>query len=238
VTLPPSDRELLRSIYRHLDMESLLEAHPGLTRENVVDLFRRLSGPGGQDEEKVIPRSHTLKKSHSERREESHTASTKQRCSCETLRCAQGDEKTASERAAVPAAPGRLILCTDGGSRGNPGPAGFGVVLLDDTGHVVRELSEFIGQATCNEAEYRALIAALETARELGARAVLIRADSQLLVRQINGQYKVKSRSLMPLVLRARQILQEFVSWEAQHVPREMNSRADALANEAMDRGA
>jgi len=262
VTLPPpSDRELLRSIYRHLDLEGLLEDHPGLTQENIVDLFRRLSGPCGQDEENVIPRSHASKKSHSERSpsavspstvlravslsngsgpngEESHTAGAQQCRPCETLRCAQGDGKTASERAAQEAAPGRLILCTDGGSRGNPGPAGFGAVLLDDSGHVVRELSEFIGQATCNEAEYRALIAALEAARVLGARAVLIRADSQLLVRQLNGQYKVKSRSLMPLVLRARQILQEFASWEAQHVPREMNSRADALANEAMDRGA
>jgi ribonuclease HI len=131
----------------------------------------------------------------------------------------------------------KFILCTDGGSRGNPGPAGFGAVLLDESGRVVRELSEFIGRATCNEAEYRALIAALQAARELGARDVLIRADSQLLVRQINGQYKVRSRNLMPLVLRAREALQEFASWKAQHVPREMNSRADALANEAMDRG-
>ena len=132
----------------------------------------------------------------------------------------------------------KLILCTDGGSRGNPGPAGFGAVLLDDSGRVVRELSEFIGRATCNEAEYRALIAALQAARELGARDVLIRADSQLLVRQINGEYKVKSRTLMPLVLRVRELLQKFASWKAQHVPREMNSRADALANEAVDRGA
>ena len=111
-------------------------------------------------------------------------------------------------------------------------------MLLDDSGRVVRELSEYIGRATCNEAEYRALIAALQAARELGAREVLIRADSQLLVRQLNGQYKVRSRSLMPLVLRARQMLQEFASWKAEHVPREMNSRADALANEAMDAGA
>ncbi len=132
----------------------------------------------------------------------------------------------------------KFILCTDGGSRGNPGPAGFGVVLLDDSGRVVRELSEYIGRATCNEAEYRALIAALEAARELGARDLLIRADSQLLVRHLSGQYKVRSRSLMPLVLRARRMLEEFASWKAEHVPREMNSRADALANEAMDRGA
>jgi ribonuclease HI len=131
----------------------------------------------------------------------------------------------------------RLTLCTDGGSRGNPGPAGYGAVLLDDSGRVVRELSEYIGRATCNEAEYRALIAALQAARELGAREVLIRADSQLLVRQLNGQYRIKSRTLMPLAVRARRLLAEFASCKIEHVPRERNSRADALANEAIDGG-
>jgi len=204
---PPSDRELLRSIYRRLDLKGLLEDHPGLTQENVVDLFRRLSAlpePRGK-----------------------------------TAPARRGAGAPArDEKVGPPPKPGRLILCTDGGSRGNPGPAGFGAVLLDDAGHVVRELSEFIGRATCNEAEYRALIAALQAARELGARDLLIRADSQLLVRQLGGQYKVKSRSLMPLALRARRLLEEFASWKAEHVPREMNSRADALANAAMDRGA
>ena len=133
---------------------------------------------------------------------------------------------------------GRIILCTDGGSRGNPGPAAFGIVLAEESGRVLRERGEFIGLATCNEAEYRGLIAGLEEARNLGPRQLLIRADSELLVRQINGQYKVKSRRLMPLVIRARQLLREFSAWRVEHVPREMNARADALANEAMDRGA
>ena len=210
--MPPSDRELLRSIYRRLDLEGLIEDHPGLTQEKIVELFRRLSAlvePG----EKSPPAR--------------HKASAPAR-----------DEKESLPPKPGSVAPGRLTLCTDGGSRGNPGPAGFGAVLLDESDSVVRELSEFIGTATCNEAEYRALIAALQAARELGAREVIIRADSQLLVRQINGEYKVKSRSLMPLVLRARELLKGFPSWKAQHVPRELNSRADELANEAMDRGA
>lgn len=204
---PPSDRELLRSIYRRLDIEGLLEDHPGLTREKVVDLFRRLSAPREPDGKTPPARRGAA-------------------------------APACDDKGSRPPKPGRLILCTDGGSRGNPGPAGFGAVLLDDSGRVVRELSEFIGQATCNEAEYRALIAALQAARELGARDLLIRADSQLLVRQLSGQYKVRSRSLMPLALRARRMLDQFASWKAQHVPREMNARADALANEAMDRGA
>jgi ribonuclease HI len=203
---PPSDRELLRSIYRRLDLEGLLEDHPGLTREKVVDLFRRLSAPQEPGGKTPLARR-------------------------------GAGAPACDDKGSRPPKPGRLILCTDGGSRGNPGPAGYGAVLLDDSGRVVRELSEFIGHATCNEAEYRALIAALQAARELGARDLLIRADSQLLVRQLRGQYKVRSRSLMPLALRARRMLDQFASWKAQHVPREMNARADALANEAIDRG-
>jgi len=129
----------------------------------------------------------------------------------------------------------KIILHVDGGSRGNPGPAGCGVVLLDESGGVIAERSQFIGRATSNEAEYRALILGIETAREYGASAVIIRADSQLLVRQINGRYKVKSSRLKPLFQTVQSALSTFDLWHAEHVPRELNRRADALANEAMD---
>jgi len=129
-----------------------------------------------------------------------------------------------------------VILYTDGGSRGNPGPAGYGVVLLSKSGKAIAKLSEFIGRATSNEAEYRGLIGGLEAARDCGAVEVSIRADSQLLIRQINGTYKVKSRRLLPLFQRARSLLETFETWRAEHIPREQNLRADSLANEAMDR--
>lgn len=130
----------------------------------------------------------------------------------------------------------RIVLYTDGGSRGNPGPAGCGVVLLDGSGKVLGELSEFIGRATSNEAEYHGLIRGLEAARAQGAGEVLVRADSNLMIRQINGQYRVKSRRLLPLFLRAKRLLETFQGWRAEHVPREQNAHADRLANDAMDR--
>ena len=129
-----------------------------------------------------------------------------------------------------------VILYTDGGSRGNPGPAGFGAVLLDRSGNVIAELSEFIGRATSNEAEYNGLIKGLQAAREHGAARILIRADSELMVRQINGAYKVKSSRLRPLFQRAKGLIEAFASWRIEHIPRERNARADDLANQAMDR--
>ena len=134
--------------------------------------------------------------------------------------------------------PGRVVLCTDGGSRGNPGPAGFGVVLTDESGRVFAETGEFIGRATNNEAEYAGLVKGLEMAREAGASEVVVRSDSQLLVRQLNGEYKVKSRGLMPFFLRAKALLESLASWRAEYVPREQNVHADRLANRAMDRAA
>ncbi len=132
---------------------------------------------------------------------------------------------------------GAVILHTDGGSRGNPGPAGYGLVLTDASGAVLLERGGFLGRATNNEAEYAGLCAGLKAALEAGAKELLIRSDSELLVRQINGAYKVKSRRLLPLFTEARGLLDRFASWRAEHVRREANSRADALANEAMGRG-
>ncbi len=130
-----------------------------------------------------------------------------------------------------------LVLYTDGGSRGNPGPAGCGAVLANGSGKVVREMSEYIGHATSNEAEYTALLLGLDAARAAGARRIRVRADSELLVRQITGQYKVKSAKLAPLFRRAMALLGGFEGWRAEHIPRSRNAEADRLANEAMDRG-
>jgi len=129
-----------------------------------------------------------------------------------------------------------VAIYSDGGSRGNPGPAGYGAVLTDPSGKVLAELSEFVGRKTNNEAEYLGLIAGLEAARDMGAREVRIRADSELLVRQVNGTYKMKSARLRPLLQEVQALLGAFQTWSAQHVPRERNAHADRLANEAMDR--
>jgi ribonuclease HI len=133
-----------------------------------------------------------------------------------------------------------LVIYCDGGARGNPGPAAIGAVVLDpstDPPTRLATVSETIGVATNNVAEYRALVAALEAAREFQARSVRVRADSQLLVRQLKGRYKVKQPHLRPHYERARALLAEYEDVDLAHVPREENTEADALVNAALDRG-
>lgn len=128
------------------------------------------------------------------------------------------------------------ILHVDGGSRGNPGPAGCGIVIRDaDTHQVLYEAGHYLGPATNNVAEYQGLLRALAAARDLGLRSIAIRSDSELMVRQLTGQYRVKSPGLKPLFEQVRQRLSLFQKWQIQYVPREQNQRADELANLAMD---
>lgn len=128
------------------------------------------------------------------------------------------------------------IIYTDGGSRGNPGPAGAGAVLLDGE-KIVCNLSKYLGVTTNNIAEYTALVIALEKAIELGFANVEVRMDSELIVRQMTGHYKVKNAGLMPLFMQARNLANRFASFKIEHVRRENNKLADKLANDAMDQG-
>ena len=123
----------------------------------------------------------------------------------------------------------------DGGSRGNPGPASYGVVIRDARGEIVATLKKYIGRTTNNVAEYYGLIAALDYAQSHGIRALRVESDSELLVQQMRGRYKVKSVDLRPLFERAKKISQSFESFRIEHVYREQNREADALANEALD---
>ncbi len=123
----------------------------------------------------------------------------------------------------------------DGGSRGNPGPASYGVVIRDARGEIVAKLKKYIGRATNNVAEYYGLIAALDYAQAHAIRALHIESDSELLVKQMRGQYKVKSEELRPLFERAKKMSATFDSFGINHVYREQNKDADALANEALD---
>ena len=123
----------------------------------------------------------------------------------------------------------------DGGSRGNPGPASYGVVVRNERGEIVAKLKKYIGRMTNNVAEYYGLIAALDYAQSHDVRALRVESDSELLVRQMRGHYKVKSPDLRPLFERAKKMSQPFESFRIDHVYREQNSEADALANEALD---
>jgi ribonuclease HI len=130
-----------------------------------------------------------------------------------------------------------LIAHSDGGARGNPGPAGYGVVIKDETGKKVAALSEYLGHQTNNFAEYQGLIAALEYANTHGPRALKLISDSELLVRQIKGIYKVKNAVLQDLHARAKELIAKMDWFSIGHALREHNQEADRLANEAMDKG-
>lgn len=126
-------------------------------------------------------------------------------------------------------------LHTDGASRGNPGPAALGAVITDADGRVLRELSEYLGTRTNNFAEYRALLRGLETARALGAQVVHCFLDSQLVVRQLTGQYRVKHAQIRPLFEEVQRLARTFRHVTYTHVLRADNAAADALANQALD---
>jgi ribonuclease HI len=137
---------------------------------------------------------------------------------------------------ALPADPGHLIVACDGASRGNPGPAGIGVEITNEDGAVLEEIAQGIGETTNNVAEYTAMIEGLARAKELGATSVTLRSDSQLLINQLTGRYRVKALHLQPLHRRARSIAAGFDRVSFEHVPREENVEADRLANEGVDR--
>lgn len=130
----------------------------------------------------------------------------------------------------------KIIIHSDGGARGNPGPAGIGAVLNADNGFVLAEISKYLGETTNNQAEYQALIAGLEKAKELKANEVECYLDSELVVKQLNREYKVKNAQLAPLFLKVHNLSLSFKKISFNHVRREYNKEADKLANLAMDK--
>lgn len=132
----------------------------------------------------------------------------------------------------------RVRIETDGASRGNPGPAAGAAVLFDSEGRALVRVARYLGTATNNVAEYTGLIAGLEEAARLGATDVEVRADSELMVRQLNGIYRVKHPGLMPLFAEVVRRLAGFHAYKVSHIPREQNRSADRAANDAVDRRA
>jgi ribonuclease HI len=133
-------------------------------------------------------------------------------------------------------APGHaIIVYSDGAARGNPGPAGAGAVLVDQAGNVVARLGRYLGKRTNNIAEYEGLLLGLKHARELGYQEVEVRADSQLLIRQLKGEYAVRHAGLKPLHAEALRLLRSFDRYELKHVPRGDNALADEMSNRAID---
>jgi ribonuclease HI len=135
----------------------------------------------------------------------------------------------------MPGAHEKVVVNVDGGARGNPGPAAVAAVASAPDGRVLREATAYIGETTNNAAEYQAIVLGLELARELGAREVEVVCDSELIARQIGGQYKVKHAGLRPLYAEVMDALRGFDRWAVRNVRRAENARADELVNEALD---
>ncbi|UJA19934.1 ribonuclease HI family protein [Thermoleophilia bacterium SCSIO 60948] len=131
----------------------------------------------------------------------------------------------------------KVVVNVDGGARGNPGPAAIGAVASEPGGGVLAERGERIGRATNNVAEYKAVLLGARLATELGATEIEVVGDSELIVRQIEGRYKVKDAGLKPLHAEARQALSQFERWSIRHVKRAQNAEADRLVNETLDAG-
>lgn len=129
----------------------------------------------------------------------------------------------------------KIKIFSDGGARGNPGPAGIGAVLKDENDEIIAEISEYIGETTNNQAEYRALIAGLGKAKELKGEEIECFLDSELVVKQLNREYKVKNKELSPLFIKAWNLHLGFKKISFKHIPRELNKEADALVNKALD---
>jgi ribonuclease HI len=129
----------------------------------------------------------------------------------------------------------KATLFADGGSRGNPGPAASGAVLFDESGAVLREVGTYLGVATNNVAEWTGLLTGLEAALELGVDDIAVRLDSELVVKQISGVYRVKNEGLIPLHAKAKVLLRKFAHVDVQHVRRKLNAAADAVVNQVLD---
>jgi ribonuclease HI len=131
--------------------------------------------------------------------------------------------------------PERVVVHVDGGARGNPGPAAIAAVVTNSNGGLIEQLGKPIGRATNNVAEYRALLLGIELAKSVGAREVDLVGDSELIVKQVKGQYRVKDAGLQPLHAEVKSALQGFDSWSIRHVKRAHNADADRLVNETLD---
>jgi ribonuclease HI len=153
----------------------------------------------------------------------------------ERAAAAEAERQAAGAAAQAAARPVRTRLFTDGAARGNPGPAGAGAVIVNPDGHVVAKVGKFLGEETNNVAEYMGLIIGLKRAKAMGIKELDVLADSELMVKQLNGDYAVKAEHLKPLYDEARGLFKAFSTIEIRHIPREENAQADAMSNRAID---
>lgn len=245
--------DLLRFIAANEELPRALARYPGHTRDTLGKLLaaaadrieaadaeqaaatqaagnRGLKVRKGSEVEKAAARaaeelqeSMELSKSEREQRRRERAAA------------AEAERQAVGAAAAAAARPVRTRLYTDGAARGNPGPAGAGAVIVSPDGHIVAKVGKFLGDETNNVAEYMGLIIGLKRAKAMGIKELDVLADSELMVRQLNGDYAVKAEHLKPLHDEAKALLKAFTEIEVRHIPREENAQADAMSNRAID---
>jgi ribonuclease HI len=242
--------ELLRFIAANEDLPRALARYPGYNRdilgklinaaadrvEQVEGAAADASGGGGGSKGLRVRRATEVEKAARESAEELDASMNESKVERERKkkeRAAVAEKEREQERAAE--RPVRTRLYTDGASRGNPGPAGAGAVIINANGHIVAKVGKYLGETTNNVAEYTGLILGLKRARAMGLRELEVFADSELVVRQLNGEYQVKADNLRPLFDEVRTLLKGFSEIEIRHIPREENTQADEMSNRAID---
>jgi ribonuclease HI len=213
--------EALKLLAGTLSVRAVLKEHPEVGKEGLRALLIEAASAVGEGELVPGPKA---------RQEAFEFAPAAEKAEAEG---AKGAEK-------MPAAPvGKsrsLRIFTDGASRGNPGEAGIGVLIEDASGKILKEIRRYLGKTTNNQAEYTALLVGLRLSREMGAEDISVFADSELLVKQMRGEYKVKHPLLLPLYTEAKTLTSGLKKFRITHIPRAQNAHADALANEAIDK--
>ena len=212
--------ELLRFIAANEELPRTLQRYPGYDRDALGKL--------------VAAAADRVEEAESAREATAHP----QKAAVKVRRTAEVERRAEEAARQAPRAadrPQRVRLYTDGAARGNPGPAGAGAVILSADGHVVAKVGKFLGDSTNNVAEYMGLILGLRRAKAMGLKSLEVLSDSELLVRQLAGEYQVKADHLRPLHAEAKELLRGFPDVELRHIPREENAQADAMSNRAID---
>jgi len=241
--------ELLRFIAANEDLPRTLVRYPGYNRDILGKLINaaadRVEQAEGASAEAApaagskglrVRRATEVEKAARQSAEEleaSMNESKVERQRKKKERAAAAEKEREQEREAE--RPARTRLYTDGAARGNPGPAGAGAVIISENGHIVAKVGKYLGETTNNVAEYTGLILGLKRAKAMGLRALDVFADSELVVKQLNGEYQVKAEHLQPLFEEARALLKGFAEIEIRHIPREENAQADEMSNRAID---
>jgi ribonuclease HI len=242
--------ELLRFIAANEDLPRTLARYKGYDRSTLAKLIdaaadrveeleqaKEPASASGSKIVKVRKASEVEKAARQAQQEldESMNLSKVERERLKAERAAQAEKARAETVAAVEARPVRTRLFTDGAARGNPGPAGAGAVIVNAEGHIVAKVGKFLGDSTNNVAEYMGLILGLKRAKAMGIKELDVLADSELMVKQLAGEYAVKAEHLKPLHLEAEALLKGFADVSVRHIPREENAAADAMSNRAID---